>query len=110
MQTEYHHLLCVWCLHVLLIHIADARVKTLACRGSYNNPSNWYRGASEDEAGAGQRAGTAMNIEQKEEARRRQGNVPREEVVGQTARAEARQEARRGSAQDRRAARSSTAW
>ena len=83
---------------------------TGGCRGSYNNPSNWYRGASEAEAGAGQRTETAMNMEHKEEARRRAGKVPREEVVGQTARAEARQEARRGSAQDRKAARSSTAW
>ena len=103
------------------------------CRGSYNNPSNWYRGPSEAEAGAGQQAGpgqqagsvvgpgtraqSATGVGQKAGEDGPRGwrakalqDSPTEKRVGQTPRVEARQEARMGSAKDRRAVRGSTAW
>lgn len=101
------------------------------CRGSYNNPSNWYRGTSDTEAGPGQQAGPGQDtgsmggsgprtqsatgtrqraVHDGPRGWRAPQDSPREERVGQTPRVEARQEARMGSATDRRAIRGSTAW
>lgn len=122
-QAE-HYLCC--CISIYHEHIA--------CRGSYNNPSNWYRGTSEEaEAGEGQKAGPGQRAASvvgpgpraqsvtgtgqragqdwpRGQRAKAMQDSPREERVGQTPRVEARQEARMGSAQDRRAAQGSTAW